>query len=197
MVMRTARDLPIVEHRDRQAWRRWLEENHDSLAGVWLKFARRGSGAATVTYAEALEEALRFGWIDGQKAPFDQTFWLQRFTPRGPRSKWSEVNRRKATELIERGLMEPAGLAQVEAAKRDGRWDAAYAPQSTVTIPDDFQAALDANPKANEFFASLKRSERYSFLYRIHDAKRPETRARRIRDYVAMLAEHKTIHRPG
>ena len=192
-----ATNLPTLEFLDKPTWGQWLQDNHEASPGVWLKFARRGSGAATVTYAEALEEALRFGWIDGQKAPCDQTFWLQRFTPRGPRSKWSEINRRKATELIERGLMEPAGLAQVEAAKRDGRWDAAYAPPSTVTVPDDFQAALDANPKANAFFATLKRSERYSFLYRIHDAKRPETRARRIRDYVAMLAEHKTIHRPG
>jgi uncharacterized protein YdeI (YjbR/CyaY-like superfamily) len=192
-----ATHLPTIEFPDRSAWERWLEDNHESSAGVWLKIARKGSGAVTVTYAEALEEALCCGWIDGQKAPCDKTFWLQRFTPRGQRSKWSEINRRKTTELIDQGRMRPAGVAQVEAARRDGRWDAAYASQRTVTVPDDFQRALDANPKANEFFATLKSSERYSFLYRIHDAKRPETRARRIRDYVAMLADGKTIHRPG
>ncbi|HUA72567.1 MAG TPA: YdeI/OmpD-associated family protein [Solirubrobacteraceae bacterium] len=191
-------DLPIVEFPDRSAWERWLEVHHESSAGVWLKIAKKGSGATTLTYAEALEHALCYGWIDGQKGPSDRIFWLQRFVPRGPRSKWSQVNRRKATELIEQGRMRPAGIEQVEAAKRDGRWEAAYAPQSTVTVPEDFQAALDANPTANEFFATLKRSERYSFLYRIHDAKRPETRALRVNEYVAMLSEGKTIHgRPG
>ncbi|MBV8216910.1 MAG: YdeI/OmpD-associated family protein [Solirubrobacterales bacterium] len=189
-----ATDLPTLEFADRSAWERWLEDNHESSAGVWLKFARKRSGTAKITKAEALEDAIRYGWIDGQVGRHDDTFWLQRFSPRGPRSKWSQVNRRKATELIEQGRMRPAGLAQVEAAKKDGRWDAAYAPQSTVTVPDDFQRALDAEPKANEFFATLTSSERYSFLYRIYDAKRPETRARRIRDYVAMLADGKTIH---
>ena len=192
-----AKDLPILEFPHRSAWGRWLEEHHESSAGVWLKIAKKGSGGTTVTFPEALEEAIRCGWIDGQKGAHDDSFWLQRFGPRGPRSKWSQVNRRKATELIEQGRMRPAGIAQVEAAKQDGRWEAAYAPQSTVIVPDDFRRALDANPKANEFFAKLKRSERYSFLYRIYDAKRPETRARRIREYVAMLSEGKTIHRPG
>jgi uncharacterized protein YdeI (YjbR/CyaY-like superfamily) len=192
-----ANDLPILQFPNRSAWERWLENHHESSAGVWLKIARKRSGAVTLTYPEALEEAIRYGWIDGQKGAHDDGFWLQRFGPRGPRSKWSQVNRDKATELIEQGRMRPAGIAQVEAARQDGRWEAAYAPQSTVTVPDDFQQALDANPAANEFFATLKSSERYSFLYRIHDAKRPETRARRISDYVAMLAEGTTIHRPG
>ena len=192
-----AKDLPILEFPHRSAWGRWLEEHHESSAGVWLKIAKKGSGGTTVTFPEALEEAIRCGWIDGQKGAHDDSFWLQRFGPRGPRSKWSQVNRRKATELIEQGRMRPAGIAQVEAAKQDGRWEAAYAPQSTVIVPDEFRRALDANPKANEFFAKLKRSERYSFLYRIYDAKRPETRARRIREYVAMLSEGKTIHGPG
>jgi uncharacterized protein YdeI (YjbR/CyaY-like superfamily) len=192
------KDLPIVEFPDRITWERWLEEHHESSGGVWLKIAKKDSGATTVSYPEALEEAIRCGWIDGQKGAHDDSFWLQRCGPRGPRSKWSEINRRKATELIEQGRMRPAGVAQVERAKRDGRWEVAYAPQSTVTVPDDFQRALDAHPRANEFFATLKRSERYSFLYRIYDAKRPETRARRIGEYVAMLAEGKTIHRrPG
>jgi uncharacterized protein YdeI (YjbR/CyaY-like superfamily) len=190
-------DLPILEPPDRDAWERWLESHHESSGGVWLKIAKKGSRATTVTYAEALEHALCFGWIDGQKGPSDGTFWLQRFGPRGPRSKWSQVNRAKATDLIEQGRMKPAGLAQVEAAKQDGRWEAAYAPQSTVTVPGDFRRALDANPAAKEFFATLKSSERYSFLYRIHDAKRPDTRARRISEYVQMLANGGTIHRPN
>ena len=192
-----ATDLPTLEFPDRASWERWLDANHESSGGVWLKIAKKGSDVTTVTYTEALEDAIRYGWIDGQKGPSDGTFWLQRFCPRGRRSKWSQVNRRKASDLIDQGRMKPAGVAQVEAAKQDGRWEAAYAPQSTATVPEDFQLALDANPKANEFFATLKSSERYSFLYRIHDAKRPETRARRIRDYVAMLADGNTIHRPG
>ena len=192
-----AKDQKTLEFPDRAAWERWLSDEHASSDGVWLKIAKKGSGATTVTYADALEEALRYGWIDGQKGAHDEAFWLQRFCPRGPRSKWSQVNRAKATELIEQKRMTPAGIAQVEAAKQDGRWDAAYAAQSTVTVPEDFQRALDASPKAGEFFATLKSSERYSFLYRIYDAKRPATRARRITEYVAMLAYGKTIHRPG
>jgi uncharacterized protein YdeI (YjbR/CyaY-like superfamily) len=192
----SADDRPILQFPDRGAWEHWLEVHHESSSGVWLKIARKGSGAITVTYPEALEEAIRCGWIDGQKGAHDDSFWLQRFLPRGPRSKWSQVNRRKATELIQQGRMRPAGIAEVNRAKHDGRWDAAYAPQSTVAVPDDFQQALDGSPKASEFFATLKRSERYSFLYRIQDAKRPETRARRIAEYVQMLADGRTIHRP-
>lgn len=188
------KDLPILEFPDRGAWELWLDEHHGSSGAVWLKIAKKGSGAATITYAEALGEAIRYGWIDGQKGAFDDSFWLQRFIARGPRSKWSQVNCRTATEMIEQGTMMPAGLAQVEAAKQDGRWEAAYAPQSTVMVPDDFRDALDANAAANEFFATLKSSERYSYLYRIYDAKRPETRARRIREYVAMLADRRTFH---
>jgi uncharacterized protein YdeI (YjbR/CyaY-like superfamily) len=189
-----AKDRTIFEFPDRGAWERWLEGHHESSDGVWLKIAKKGSGAITVSYPDALEEAIRYGWIDGQKGAHDDSFWLQRFCPRGPRSKWSQVNRRKATELIEQGRMTPAGIAQVNAAKQDGRWEAAYASQSTATVPEDFQDALEANPAAGEFFATLKSSERYSFLYRIHDAKRPDTRAQRISEYVAMLSEGKTIH---
>jgi uncharacterized protein YdeI (YjbR/CyaY-like superfamily) len=186
--------LPILEFTDRMAWERWLQTEHGSSAGVWLKIAKKASGIATVTHAEALEEALCYGWIDGQRAPHDETFFLQRFTPRRPRSKWSQVNRQKATELIEQGRMKPAGLAEVEAAKRDGRWEAAYPPQSSREIPEDFARALDDNPAAKEFFATLTGTRRYSFLYRISDAKRPETRARRIAQFVAMLAEGRTHH---
>ncbi|HEY4825967.1 MAG TPA: YdeI/OmpD-associated family protein [Solirubrobacteraceae bacterium] len=187
----------MIEFEELDAWQRWLHAQHAASAGVWVKLARKSSATATVTvtYAEAVEEALCYGWIDAQKAPGDESFWLQRFTPRSPRSKWSEINRRKATELIERGRMRPAGLAEVEAARQDGRWDAAYASPRTATVPEDFQRALDDNPAANDFFATLGSTHRYSFLYRIADAKRPETRARRIREYVEMLAEGRTIHR--
>ncbi len=189
-----AQDLPILEFPDRQAWESWLEAEHDASSGVWIKIARKASGIPTVTHGEALEEALCYGWIDGQRAPHDDTFFLQRFTPRRARSKWSQNNRDKATKLIEEGRMKPAGLEQVEAAKQDGRWDAAYPPQSSQAIPEDFRRALEENPAANEFFATLKGTRRYSFIYRIHDAKRPETRARRIEQFVAMLAEGRTHH---
>ena len=186
-------DLPILEFADGTAWHGWLDEQHGSSPGAWLKIAKKGSGQATLTYAEALEEALCYGWIDGQKAPHDDRYWLQRFTPRGPRSKWSEINRRRMTNLIEQGRMKPTGIAQVEAAKQDGRWEAAYSPQSTATVPEDFQRALDENPAANDFFKTLRGVRRYAFLYRISDAKRPETRARRISEYVAMLADGRTL----
>jgi len=186
-------DLPILEFADGTAWHGWLDEQHGSSPGAWLKIAKKGSGQATLTYAEALEEALCYGWIDGQKAPHDDRYWLQRFTPRGPRSKWSEINRGRVTNLIEQGRMKPAGIAQVEAAKQDGRWEAAYSPQSTATVPEDFQRALDENPAANDFFKTLRGVRRYAFLYRISDAKRPETRARRISEYVAMLADGRTL----
>jgi uncharacterized protein YdeI (YjbR/CyaY-like superfamily) len=161
---------------------------------VWLKLAKAGTGIASVTYAEALEVALCHGWIDGQKGGFDDEFWLQRFTPRKPRSRWSRINRDKATALIERGEMEPAGLREVDAAKADGRWDAAYEGQRTATVPEDLQRALDANPAAAAFFSTLDGANRYAILYRVQDAKKPETRARRIDKYVAMLAAGEKLH---
>jgi uncharacterized protein YdeI (YjbR/CyaY-like superfamily) len=190
----SADDLPILEFADRSAWARWLDAEHASSRGIWLKFAKKASGVPTVVHAEALEEALCYGWIDGQARPQDETYYLMRFTPRRPRSKWSQNNRDKATKLIEQGRMKPAGIAQVEAAKQDGRWEAAYPPQSSQAVPDDFQRALDENPAAAQFFATLKGTRRYSFIYRIHDAKRPETRARRIKEFVTMLAEGRTHH---
>jgi uncharacterized protein YdeI (YjbR/CyaY-like superfamily) len=186
-------ELPILEFADGTAWQSWLHERHASSPGAWLKIAKKDSGRTTVTYAEALEEALCYGWIDGQRAPHDESYFLQRFTPRRSRSKWSEINRNKAVTLIEQGRMTPAGIAQVEAARQDGRWEAAYGPQSTATVPEDFQRALDEDPAANDFFKTLRGVRRYAFLYRIMDAKRPETRARRIGEYVAMLAEGRTL----
>lgn len=167
----------------------WLETNHASSPGIWLRIARKDSGVDSVSYAEALTVALCYGWIDGQKRAGDDTFWLQRFTPRTARSKWSRVNRDKAEALIAEGAMKPAGLRQVELARADGRWEAAYAGMSTAVVPDDLAAALAAVPAAAAFFDTLDRRNRYSILYRVQDAKRPETRQRRIAQFVTMLAE--------
>ena len=186
-------DLALIELPDRRAWELWLEENHRSAPGVWLKLAKKGAPRATVTQAEALELALCFGWIDGQVGRVDESFYRQRFTGRRPRSKWSQINCAKALDLIQRGLMRPAGLDQVRRAQADGRWDAAYEPQSTASVPADFAAALAASPYAEAFFLTLTGARRYAFLYRIQDAKRPETRARRIAAFVALLAEGRTL----
>jgi uncharacterized protein YdeI (YjbR/CyaY-like superfamily) len=187
-------DLTIIELPNDVAWEQWLEKHHDSSPGVWLKIAKKGAPAATVDHPQALEQAIRHGWIDGQKRGYDEHYWLQRFTPRGPRSKWSQVNRDKALELIAQGRMKPAGLAQFEAAKRDGRLDEAYEPQSRATVPEDFQHALDQNPGAAEFFATLRGANRYAFLYRLHHVNKPEARAKRIATYIEMLTERKTFH---
>ena len=192
--MPTKPELPTLEFADPAAWERWLEQHHESSPGVWLKIAKKGAPAATVDHPQALEQAIRFGWIDGQKRGFDEHYWLQRFTPRGPRSKWSQVNRDKALELIAADRMTPAGLAQFEAARGDGRLDEAYEPQSRATVPEDFQQALDQNPAAAEFFATLKGTNRYAFLYRLHHVKRPEARAKRIATYIEMLCEGRTFH---
>jgi uncharacterized protein YdeI (YjbR/CyaY-like superfamily) len=187
----TKPDLPIVPFATREAWETWLEEHHTTSDGLWLKIAKKGSGLETVTYDQAVEIALCYGWIDGQVRKFDEYYYLQRFTPRRPRSKWSKINRQKATELIARAEMKPAGLREVERAKADGRWDAAYDAPSTATVPEDLLRELEKNEKAREFFSELDGRNRYAILYQIQDAKRPETRARRIAKYVAKLAEQK------
>jgi uncharacterized protein YdeI (YjbR/CyaY-like superfamily) len=192
--MTVGQDLPIIPFASRESWERWLAEHHATSRGLWLRIAKRDSGIATVSYADALEAALCYGWIDGQKGAFDDAWWLQRFTPRQPRSTWSKVNREKATELMEAGRMQPAGLREVERARADGRWDAAYAPQSTATVPDDLQRALDENDAARAFFATLNGANRYAILYRINEAKKPETRARRIEKYVAMLSAGEKLY---
>ena len=171
----------------------WIDEHGEDSDGIWLKFAKKDSGIESVVYAEAVEIALSYGWIDGQAKRHDDHHYLQRFTPRRPRSKWSKINREKAERLMAEGRMRPAGLREVERAKEDGRWDEAYDSPSTATVPDDFRAALDAEPAAAEFFASLGSARRYSFLYRITDAKRPETRAKRIAEYVELLARGETL----
>jgi uncharacterized protein YdeI (YjbR/CyaY-like superfamily) len=186
--------LPILPFESVHALESWLAEHHSTSPGIWLQIAKKGSGIPTVTYVQAVEVALCFGWIDGQKASYDDATFLQRFTPRRSRSKWSQTNVEKVDELRAAGRMRPAGLAQVEAAQADGRWQAAYGGMATMEVPGDLQAALDANPAAAEFFATISRANRYAVLYRVHDAKRPETRARRIATIVDMLAEQRTFH---
>ncbi len=189
-----ADDLPVELFAGPPELEAWLEENADSSDGLWLKIAKKGAAEPSVTYAEALELALCFGWIDSQKRGLDDQHFLQRFTPRRPRGRWSKINREKCEALIESGAMRPPGLAEVEAAKDDGRWEAAYAGAATAEVPDDLQRALDASPKAAAFFAELDGANRYAILYRLQDAKKPETRERRLQKFVAMLERGEKIH---
>jgi uncharacterized protein YdeI (YjbR/CyaY-like superfamily) len=192
--MSTKADLPIMSFPSRDAWETWLAAQHATSGGLWLKIAKKESGIDSVTYAEAVEAAVCYGWIDGQAGSFDDEHWLQRFGPRKPRSRWSKVNRDRALRLIDQDRMRPAGLREVERAKQDGRWDAAYEPQSSAAVPDDLQRELDQDDRARAFFATLDSRNRYAILYRIQDAKKPETRKRRIERYVAMLHEQKKIY---
>lgn len=192
--METKANLPVLGFPDAAAFASWLRNQPPATPGLWLKIARQGSGIPSLTKAEAIDAALCHGWIDGQLDRYDAQCWLIRFTPRKARSKWSEVNRKRAIELIGAGRMVAAGLAEIEAAKADGRWDAAYAPASRATVPPDLQAALDANKKAARFFATLTGANRYAVLYRVGAAKKPETRARKIESFVAMLERGETLH---
>ena len=171
----------------------WLDKHAEESDGIWLKLAKKASGIPSVVYADAVKIALCHGWIDGQAKRLDDDHYVQRFTPRRARSKWSKINRQKAERLIAEGRMRPGGLREVERAKQDGRWDEAYDSPTTATVPEDFKRALDAEPAARDFFERLGNTKRYSFLYRIEDAKRPETRAKRIAEYVALLREGKTL----
>ena len=177
-----------------RAFETWLRGNHSSSAGVWLLIAKRGADKPTVTYPEAVEVALCYGWIDGQKKSVDARHWLQRFTPRRVRSLWSKANRAKAEALIRSGRMQPSGMAEIEQARSDGRWDAAYEGARSAVVPADLQAALDAEPEAGAFFAALDRANRYAVLWRVQTAMKPETRARRIATLVAMLGRGEKIH---
>jgi uncharacterized protein YdeI (YjbR/CyaY-like superfamily) len=188
------RDLPVVAFKSQQMWDTWLASQPAASKGLWLKLAKKSSGIASVSRTEAIDTALCHGWIDGQLDSFDDDFWLIRFTPRQSTSKWSEKNRARALQLGELKRMRPAGLNEIERAKKDGRWDAAYAPASTAKVPDDLRAALAKNKQAKGFFETLDRTNRYAILYRIHDAKKPETRTARIEKYVTMLTEGKTIY---
>jgi uncharacterized protein YdeI (YjbR/CyaY-like superfamily) len=187
-------DLPLLHFASQREWEDWLEKHHAISRGLWLKFAKRGSEVASVSYTEAVESALCYGWIDGQAGAVDEAFWRQRFGPRRPRSKWSAINRERAQRLEREGRLREAGRREVERARQDGRWDDAYAGQRTATVPEDLQKALEADPEALAFFQSLSGANRYAILYRVQDAKRPETRARRIEQYVAMCREHRTLH---
>lgn len=186
--------LPILLFSDQAAFESWISTQGPGAQGAWLRFAKKNSGVISLSKAEAIDVALCHGWIDGQLDKYDDASWVVRFTPRRRGSKWSEVNRTRALELIEAGRMRRNGLAEIEAARTDGRWAAAYAPSSRAEVPADLQAELDRSPTASAFFATLTGANRYAILYRIGSAKKPETRARRIADFVSMLERGETVH---
>jgi len=191
--MLNSTELPTLPFESKKKFADWLAKNQDKSAGVWLKIAKKAAGIPTVTYAEALDVALCYGWIDGQKGSFDEQYFLQKFTPRRAKSIWSKINVAKVEGLIASGEMKPSGLKAVEAAKQDGRWDAAYASQKNMSVPEDFKSALGKNKKAKSFFESLTSAKRYSFLFRIETAKKAETREKRISQFVEMLEKGETF----
>jgi uncharacterized protein YdeI (YjbR/CyaY-like superfamily) len=192
--MQDADGLPVLAFASEVQWRAWLEQNHTSADGVWVSIAKKGTGLDSVRYPEVLEHAICFGWIDGRRRSLDEQRFLQRFTPRRARSPWSKINREKAERLAQEGLMAPAGLEEVRRAQDDGRWERAYASQRTAEVPEDLQRELDARPAAAAAFSGLSSQNRYSILYRLDQARRPETRARRLAEYVRMLEAGETHH---
>jgi uncharacterized protein YdeI (YjbR/CyaY-like superfamily) len=192
--MESFKDLPVLLFSSKEDWRHWLKHNHAQPLGVWLKHAKKASGKTSVSYQEALEEALCYGWIDSQKQTYNSDYYLQKFTPRGPKSVWSKINVAKVESLVKSGKMQAAGLAAVNLAKQDGRWDAAYDAPSTATVPEDFQAALEKNPTAKQFFATLNKANVYAFCWRIQTAKKPETRSARIDKFIAMLNRNEKLY---
>ncbi|HZR65935.1 MAG TPA: YdeI/OmpD-associated family protein [Terriglobales bacterium] len=189
-------ETPKRLFKDQNDWAQWMEKNHDSHSGLWLRIGKKDSGVKSVTYAEALEIALCYGWIDGQKGPEDEKTWLQRFVPRSAKSIWSKINRERALTLMKNKRMKPSGLRAIEQAKANGRWEAAYDSPSRATVPKDFDIALSSNPKAKAFFATLDSANRYAILFRVQNAKKPETRVRKILEFVAMLERGGRIHPP-
>jgi len=185
---------PAFTFANQAEWASWLELSAGAATGAWLRLAKKSADQQTVSYAEAVESALCHGWIDGQKQAESEHYWLQRFTPRTSRSIWSQVNKAKAEALISAGRMHPAGLREIDRARQNGRWDAAYSPASTSTIPDDLQKALDANRKAKAFFATLNSQNRYAILFRIQNVKKAENRARKIAQYIDMLAKGEKLY---
>jgi len=185
---------PVRLFTSKQDWVAWLEKNHRKSTGLWLRLAKKDSPLGSVSYKEAVDVALCYGWIDGQKKPESDQTWLQRFVPRSSTSIWSKINREKALALIASGEMKAAGLEAIENAKKNGRWDAAYDSPSGATVPSDFQAALDANPRASAFFKTLNAANRYAVLWRIQTAKKAETRARKIQQLITMLEKEEKIH---
>ena len=187
-------DLSTLTFASQAKWADWLVEQHDKSAGVWLKVAKKDSGISSVTITEALDIALCYGWIDGQRLPFDEKYYLQKYTPRRPKSIWSKINVEKVERLIASGQMKPAGLKAIEAAKADGRWANAYDGQKNMSVPEDFQTALNKSKKATAFFETLNRVNRYAILFRIQTAKKAETRAKRIQQFVEMLEKNEKIY---
>lgn len=187
-------ELPVLLFADRKEWTHWLKKNHGKSPGIWMRIAKKGAGLTSVSYHEAIESALCYGWIDGQRKACDESSYLQKFTPRGARSIWSKINREKIESLIERGEMQPAGLAAVESARNDGRWDAAYDSPKNAAVPEDFQAELEKNARARAFFDTLNSANRYAILFRLQTARTVETRARRIRQFIEMLKNHQKLH---
>lgn len=186
--------VAIAHFKGPREWERWLAKNHAASPGLWLKIAKQAAGVESVSYADALEIALCYGWIDSQKGRYDERFFLQKFTPRGSRSIWSKINREKALALIESGRMKPAGLQAIDAARESGQWEAAYDSALAAAIPADLQAELDRNPAARAFFATLRGTNRYAILFRLQTAKKPETRAKRMAEFLRMLAKGETIY---
>ena len=191
---KSSTELPIHHFERQQDWSTWLNENHATSPGVWLQLAKKGADTPSVSYEEAIEIALCFGWIDGQKQTHSEQFWLQKFTRRSGKSVWSKINKDKALALVKAGSMKPAGLKEIERAKIDGRWDAAYDSASKATVPSDFQSALDSNARAKDFFGTLDSRNRYAVLFRIQTAKKAETRAKKISQFVLMLERHEKVH---
>jgi uncharacterized protein YdeI (YjbR/CyaY-like superfamily) len=193
-VINKSNELPVMFFGEQQSLENWLENNHDTSPGIRLQIAKKNSGVVTVSYDEALESALCYGWVDSQKEKFDEKMWVQRFTPRGAKSIWSKVNKDKAELLITNGRMKPSGFKAIEVAKKNGQWDKAYESQSIASLPEDFAIELERNVKAKAFYDTLDRQNKYSFLFRIHNAKKPETRAKRIQQFVTMLEKGEKIY---
>lgn len=185
---------PRLTFLDQSEWENWLTQNGGTSSGLWLRLAKKGAGQSTLTYEQALESALCHGWIDGQKQTESEEYWLQRFTRRSAKSIWSRLNKDRAEALVAAGRMHPSGMREVDKAKADGRWEAAYTSASHSVVPDDLQAALDANPEASAFFATLNGRNRYAILFRIQNAKKPATRTRKIEEFIGMLNRGETIH---
>jgi uncharacterized protein YdeI (YjbR/CyaY-like superfamily) len=194
MSKRRFAEMPVQLFKDDQAWEAWLARQHDKSSGLWLQIAKTAANIKTLSYAEALDVALCYGWIDGQKKAFDDTTWLQKFTPRGKRSIWSKINRERVQRLVESGRMRPPGLEAVNRAKANGQWESAYDSHRAAKVPEDLQRALDAHPKAKAFFATLNSANRYAILFRVQTVKRAATRAKKIEQFVSMLERHELIH---
>lgn len=192
--METYKNIPIISFADDKAWQSWLEKNYSLESGIWIKIAKKNTSVQSVDRAEALNIALCWGWIDGQAKSIDEVYYLQKFTPRRPRSIWSKINIAKVEELIEQGLMQTPGFAAIEAAKTDGRWEAAYDSPKNATVSSEFAAALKQNPEAKAFFEGLNKTNRYAVLWRIATAKTPAGKAQRIEKIIDMLIEKKTFH---